>query len=361
MKKSETFYCTEGSSDKIYTVCFVETDGQFRVYGMGGRRGGSLTEYKKYDGPDQSKAEKAYAAEIKKRYAKGYHPGEDSAQMNPTTHTTPPPMVDEYRPMLLNSIDKSLVDKLLNDSDWILEKKEDGVHGLIFVGNGAVAAYSRKKLPVTLSGAAAATLAKHFPLTILDGEVIGEHVVLFDILAGSGIDLRSSSCHARLELLTARFNGETGLSTYDNSDAAWVYLIRSACGTEAKKALLAELYADGAEGAVFKRLSSPYTAGRPSSGGDALKFKFKATCSLQVIAVGTNGKDSVDVALASGRQVSSVSTIGKTVPPIGSIIEVEYLYAHRNGGLIQPIYLNKIRTDVDVDGDDDLQYKGEER
>jgi len=82
--------------------------------------------------------------------------------------------------------------------------------------------------------------------------------------------------------------------------------------------------------------------------------------SAAVHAIGTKGKASVDVELADGRHVASVSTIGRPVPAVGSVIDVEYLYAYPNGGLVQPVY-KSIRTDVGPDGPDKLQYKGEER
>src|SRR5690606_40593957 len=47
----------------------------------------------------------------------------------------------------------------------------------------------------------------------------------------------------------------------------------AAMGTSEKCALLDIVRLEGGEGIVFKRLDSTYEAGRPSSGGNALKHK----------------------------------------------------------------------------------------
>ena len=45
---------------------------------------------------------------------------------------------------------------------------------------------------------------------------------------------------------------------------------------------------------------------------------------------------------------------------VGTVIEVTYLYAFRGGSLVQAVYKG-IRSDVEADGAEQLQYKGEER
>lgn len=98
--------------------------------------------------------------------------------------------------------------------------------------------------------------------------------------------------------------------------------------------MYARLKAEGKEGIVFKRLTAPYTPGRPASGGDQFKFKFVDACTCVVLA--RNAKRSVEIGLIDdeGKQVSVGNcTIGpnRSAPGLGSLIEVRYLYAHRGG------------------------------
>jgi bifunctional non-homologous end joining protein LigD len=239
-----------------------------------------------------------------------------------------------------------------------MQEKADGVRAIGHVRGDEARAYSRVGLPVVITKACAEILVKLFggwvgEGCIIDMEVIGDNIVVFDLLDHHGMDLRVYSCKDRLRALKSKFpvgKRYTGI----------VRMIQTAYTEEDKREMLKALHSDGAEGAVFKQAAAPYSAGRPNSGGPALKLKFKATCSVRVTAIGTKGKASVDVALADGRQVASVSTIGRPVPKLGAVIEVEYLYAYREGGLVQPVY-KSIRTDVEPDTAESLQYKGEER
>jgi bifunctional non-homologous end joining protein LigD len=76
---------------------------------------------------------------------------------------------------------------------------------------------------------------------------------------------------------------------------------------------------------VFKRIFSPYTPGRPSTGGDQLKHKFHATVSA--VVSGINEKRSVEISLLHEQQ--GWITAGKVaipanqaMPPIGAVVEM---------------------------------------
>ena len=83
-------------------------------------------------------------------------------------------------------------------------------------------------------------------------------------------------------------------------------------------------------------------AGRPSSGGSQLKFKFYETASFVVTKL--NAKRSVSLILFDGAKVVGAGNV--TIPPNheipapGQVIECRYLYAFRESGCIyQPVYL----------------------
>jgi bifunctional non-homologous end joining protein LigD len=56
---------------------------------------------------------------------------------------------------------------------------------------------------------------------------------------------------------------------------------------EEKRAMFETLCLCGSEGVVFKEIDSPFSAGRPNSGGSQLKFKFVESASFVVTGVNT--------------------------------------------------------------------------
>jgi bifunctional non-homologous end joining protein LigD len=255
--------------------------------------------------------------------------------------------------MLLNSI--TAPEPFLKSDQWFMQEKADGVRALIHVSDTQARAFSRSDLTVSLTAASATSLVTHFAGCILDVEVIGSKVVVFDLLSHLGTDLRGYSMQDRLKALQSKF--PVGSAVLGGG----VEMILTARTEPEKRAMLAHLNAAGAEGAVFKLKSAAYKAGRPSKGGDALKLKFVASISCVVTAVGVDGKANVAVALADGTPIASVSTIGRPVPKVGDVIEVKYLYCLRNGRLVQPVYKTIREAGALPDGKDKLQFKNEAR
>ncbi len=172
-----------------------------------------------------------------------------------------------------------LTDARFSDSDWIFERKLDGVRCVAARTSDGVRLYSRNDLSlndrypevVTAVGAQAATRF------VLDGEVIafegaqtsfaalarrGQHSVpifyyVFDILWLEGHDVRRLPLLTRKRLLRAAiaFDDPLRLTTHRNTDGV---------------ALFTEACRKGWEGLIAKRALSPYTSTRSK---DWLKFK----------------------------------------------------------------------------------------
>ena len=102
---------------------------------------------------------------------------------------------------------------------------------------------------------------------------------------------------------------------------------------------------------MFKRKDSLYKPGRPASGGDHLKYKFTATCSV-IAGKQNTGRRSVEMWLYDGDDVENVGNVtiypNQEIPQQGDIIEVRYLYAFPGGSLFQPVFLG-VRDDVTHD------------
>ncbi|MDM8556367.1 hypothetical protein QUF75_16715, partial [Desulfococcaceae bacterium HSG7] len=129
-----------------------------------------------------------------------------------------------------------------------------------------------------------------------------------------------------------------------------VTVIETAKTQKEKQRLYDRLQASGAEGVVFKKHAASYTAGRPKSGGNQVKFKFYATASVVVTKI--NDKRSVAVGILAEERRVGVGNVtippNKDVPAVNSVIEVRYLYAYPGGSLYQPAYIG-VRDDVGVE------------
>ena len=189
---------------------------------------------------------------------------------------------------------------------------------------------------------------------ILDGEDVDCMEWAFDLLKRGDDDLRKLPYRERLgqldEVIRFYFDG-TGIR-----------MVRFAEGTKAKQALFAVLKEEGAEGVVFKNQNAIYTPGRPASGGDQLKYKFYETASVLVSQ--QNSQRSVAMQLFDGKDWIDVGNVtipaNHSIPPVGAVIEVRYLYAYLGGSIYQPVYLGE-RDDVDKDECtlDQLEYKAQ--
>lgn len=354
MKKISLFY-KEGSSDKEYHVQVVQAPGSdlYLVKFQYGRRGSTLTDGCKTPSPlPLDKAEKIFADIVKKQMAKGYTEG---AEGTPYVGGDKQDRVTGMFPQLLNPIEECDVAQYLNNPAWGAQEKKDGKHIMVKAKASVVTASNRKGLQVGIPEPVAKSLMS-FEVE-LDGEMVGDVYHVFDCLSSDGKDFHASPYDTR-HLQLSGFVGMTAVKV--------VPLART---VEQKVALYEKLKKENKEGIVFKRLSSVYKPGRPSSGGDMLKHKFYATCSCMVVA-GRDGKRSIGLSLndVKGPRDISVVNVGnctvpanQPIPKVGDIVEIRYLYAYKGGSLYQPTLLG-IRDDLDqVACDmDQLKYKAEE-
>jgi len=356
----ETLYMSEGTTDKEYSIV-VELAGTGRatVTCFNGRRGGNQTEQVKTPQPVTIEEATKLAAKIRaEKIRKGYVPAE-VAGYTPSEAMAVAAELDskparrardskaDMAPQLCNAITAEEAEFYLDSPAWIMQQKHDGVRAIIHVDT-AVWTESRVGLPVAINAESVKALRAHFDDAILDAEIVNGVPVILDMLYYGRNDLRALTVSQRLDLLGSISN-------------VHLFIVQTARTPKEKRAALKILRKGGAEGVVLKRASAKYTPGRPHSGGDWLKWKFSASATLRVIAVGSKGKESIDVAASDGRKLASCSTIGKKVPRVGDFVEVEYLYAYRNGGIVQAVYTGIREDKTEADSADSLQYKGEKR
>lgn len=339
--ESKHLFYREGGSDKVYNVELLETpQKQYVVKFAYGRRGSTLSTGTKTASPTTfEKASAVYGKLIHEKMAKGYCEKEGAGVA--FSLGTFAPRKTEFLPQLLNDVDESRLEELINSPEWIAQEKMDGVRrGLIRKGTDVIGT-NKKGLSVEISDALTGAIlmagTKDF---ILDGEAIGDTVYVFDMPDPNLTLAERLGALDKLKL-----------------DGKILVKVPTAYTPQQKADLYAKILDEKGEGIVFKKIDSMYKSGRPNSGGDQLKFKFVASATCIVTSINTAGT-SIGIAVfdENGNPVpvgnTTVYANSDKVKP-GDFVEVKYLYYNPGGALFQPVLLGK-RDDV---GQEDCTLK----
>ncbi|MNR71502.1 ATP-dependent DNA ligase [compost metagenome] len=339
-----SLYYKDGRSNKEYHAQLQQKDAGWVVLFQYGPRGGTLTTGTKTKEPvDYEVAKKAYDKLVKEKVGKGYQPGEEGSAYVGTS------LEERFTgivPQLLNPIDEAGAQALITDPDWVMQEKHDGHRRLVQMTSEQLLGINRKGLVTGLPEAVALelkSLETHAPF-VLDGELVGEELFLFDILEWEGQDLRGAEYGYRLAMLSM-------VGDYlKKADAEAVTVSPTEGSEEGKRKLYEAIRAAGREGLVFKRVTSQYVPGRPNSGGNQLKRKFVHSASVLVAARNpTKRSVSIQVLDADFKKVDVGNVTipaNYDIPAVGAIVELEYLYAYEGGSLYQPQYKG-VRDDLD--------------
>ncbi|HPY31426.1 MAG TPA: WGR domain-containing protein [Verrucomicrobiota bacterium] len=333
-----TLYYREGTSDKVYQAAIEPAgDGLYAVTFAYGRRGGTLNTGRKTNRPvSYGEAKSIFDRLVRAKLAKGYTPGADGT---PYVGGNGDQQPSGYRPQLLNPIDATEVQRLLQDNVHVAQEKFDGRRLLLRKAGAAIDGINRKGLVVGLPEPVFQAFRRFPGDCVLDGESVGDVFHAFDLLIHDGQDIRTRQYQNRLTAL---------INLLASVQQRAIRFTETAFTPEQKMRLHARLQVAGKEGIVFKRWDAPYTPGRPNSGGPQLKHKFYATLSAVVSRI--NAQRSVEIRLCGkdGWHPAGNVTIppNHRIPAIGCVIEVRYLYATDAGILYQPTYLGE-RADVE--------------
>ena len=331
-----TLYYKEGSSDKVYQ-CQIEPAGErFVVNFAYGRRGSTLNTGTKTNVPvDYEDAKRIFDKLVKEKTAKGYSEGENGT---PCPHCEQQP--SGILPQLLNPIEERQVLDLMQDDSWCMQEKQDGRRLIVRKRGQDIIGINKKGNTVGLA-LPLFDVVKEFDADVtIDGESIGDNLFAFDLLELDGVDIRSWPYRERLAALMNLLFGV---------QQRMIKFVETAFTTDQKLAMVDRLKKGRREGIVFKQLHSAYTTGRPNSGGSQLKHKFVATLSAVVAKV--NAKRSVELQLIGQdgwvRCGNVTIPANHKIPQPGQVVEVRFLYAFKESGvLFQPVYLGP-RDDVD--------------
>jgi len=250
-------------------------------------------------------------------------------------------------PQLLTPIEESEVESYLTNMEFGCQEKKDGKHLTLQIIDGQLIVRNKKGIACDCAPDFEMSLRAVGHDLLIDGEQIGNKFWVWDILEFDGKNLRDWSYLSRYMKLSKLNFGSA------------IQVLKLAISEEEKRALYLQLKTSGKEGIVFKKLSGHFSSGK---GLDQLKFKFYSECSVIVVA-GREGRASIGMELINEhgqREFVGYCSCNRN-PPIGSIVEVKYLYAYRGGCLYQPAF-KEIRDDVDLNEctTAQLKYKSEE-
>lgn len=332
-----TLYYREGSSDKIYQVSLESTGDRFVVNFAYGRRGSTLSTGTKTSAPvDLERARTIFEKLIREKTAKGYNPGESGTPYQHTEHAN---RARSLVPMLLNAIEADEAAQLLQNPAWCMQEKFDGHRLLIEKAGDKIVGCNRRGLAISLPVPFIRDVARIQRDLVLDGESVDDTFHVFDLLELDGEDLRARPLKQRLLEL---------INVLASAQCPSLSMIHTTFSTGDKTRLFEEIQLGRREGVVFKRIDARYTPGRPNSGGTALKHKFTATVSAVVDRHNAQRSVALKLLGKQGWLPAGNVTIpsNQQLPQPGDIVEVRYLYAFPESGvLFQPVCLG-IRTDV---------------
>ena len=345
--KEVTLYFTEGKSDKVYQVRLFESEAGFSVSYANAKRGMALNHKVKNQEPLTSEsALKLFESTIAVKVKGGY-----------TTDTSGTPFAgvdmegtafedrnivqteaehSGISPQLLTQVDYEEALRLCADPNYIAQQKHDGerrpierstdVKGLNKKG------FYTALTPSVLKSAEAISSDSY----LIDCEDMGEIAWAFDLLEHNGENISLRPYHERYELLQNLVGEQEHIK-----------VVETAFTTQEKRDLMCRINDKNLEGIVFKRVDETYSAGR---GGDQFKYKFFDEISVIVESI-SKTKRSVGMAVMDKGKMISVGKVtipvNINIPEVGSIIEVKYLYAYKDGAMFTTSYL-KPRNDVDA-------------
>lgn len=336
-----TLYKTEGSADKVYGLAIEEADdapGLYLLTYMNGRRGSTMRKNRKLELPVTLEAATLEFNKVERAKMKdGYTPAQSGQ-----AYTSSPDAgrVSGVRPMLPADLPKGhqahgLKTLLANDDFGLQEKIYGENRGLVITADG-VQGINKNGLFTDIPESWTKQFIDLAP-AVLFGEQVGDIFHAFDMIELDGVDYRKVSFEERFEALSKRSLAMA---------APNMRLVHLTCGPNNKRKRLREIDEAKGEGVVFKRLGATFEPGKNSN---SYRHKFREGMTCFVLAC--NVQRSVAIGAKDPKTGEMVSLGNVTIPSnapvprVNDLVEVEYLYRHEDGGLMEPTF-EGLRTDV---------------
>lgn len=361
-ERSTYLFMTQGSSDKQYNVHLRQKEDGWIVDFENGRRGKPLRSGTKTKDPIDFETAQATFDKLVKTKKSGGYTEEESGMVFAGTEQAGD--VTGFQPQLLNEVTQEEAEALGDTGHYWIQTKHDGERrGTLCTTQDFIHSNRRGlRVGVAQSVQDALEALKNSGLAEfeIDCEDMSDHLVVFDVLMFDGEDIRELPFETRANMLIALrdLTVQEGLDNIIKVDVP----VKAANANDVRQAIL-KSRADGEEGITLKDGREPATAGRPASGGPALKLKNwdNATCR---VASASGTKRSIGLELHDNgdwRKVGNCTLPGNhDFPEVGSLVEIRYLYAYKDGSLFQPTYRGP-RTDLEENAASiqQLKYKRE--
>jgi bifunctional non-homologous end joining protein LigD len=252
-----------------------------------------------------------------------------------------------FAPMLATTPKHVTAEQLLGDDAWAMDVKADGDRCAVVVDEGTVTTFGRnaQRLTRPLPHAVRKQLTTCLDSGryILDGEVVGDMLYLFDLVT-VGDKLAG-------ELLGPWHPWDVRRATLDTLLATWpsdgpIRGVPYAIGAKAKLALVEKVVTGRGEGVLAKRIDSLYREGARSR--DWVKVKRHHEIDCVVMWLGTE-KRNMGVGCYEDGKLIEVAEVGRLTADgarceVGSVVAVRCLYSTEANRLVQPT-LPRLRTD----------------
>jgi bifunctional non-homologous end joining protein LigD len=344
--RSISLYSDANGSDKVYNVQIVKEGDGFLVNFQNGARLGRMAGGSKTPAPvDMAKAEKKFDALVKEKMngSSRYRPNPFVEDADNATAAYVAPVSSKVASgaatMMLSEVkDEDHRQALLNDRNFVVEEKYDGVYTKAIVKDGVVTGSNKKGFVVGVYEVLQNALAGAGKTFTIDAEQVGDHLYVFECPGVNG-GVPKSTYQQRKDALE-------GLGIEGSN----IHIVRSS-GTDraSKLAKIEEVRARGGEGVVFKDLRAPYEDGISKN---VIKDKFTASATLVVLEHNTTVRSIVTGATdANGTMVRMKSvTVAPSapMPAVGAIIEVKYLYAAPGTHALQQPSYKGLRPEQDL-------------
>jgi bifunctional non-homologous end joining protein LigD len=334
--RSTTLYCREGSSDKEYQLWLEQSGDGYLVNFAFGRRGASLKQGTKTQTPvSYEAAEKIYDKLLREKTSKGYTEAESGMRYVGTDLAERDSGLAPQLPTAILPKDVSAYEK---NPYWVAQEKYDGENRMIIIENGTITGVNRRGLTCPVPEHwNAQDIVHDTGRTVLCGEDMGAHLVVFDMVEYNGKCIRNN-------MFTERHAAILGAVMHNIPE--WLKIAPVAHTEEEKRSLLQRMIEEEGEGIVYKRKDASFDAGRSPN---ALKHKIQESSTFEVVKV----NDQRSVAIALYDENSALIPMGNVtvpanypIPEVGALVEVEYMYRFEDGALMQPKYKGE-RSDVE--------------
>jgi bifunctional non-homologous end joining protein LigD len=263
-------------------------------------------------------------------------------------------LADAVGVQLLTPCDVSLVGQLIEAPDWAAQPKYDGDRMVIHRDGRHVWGQNRRQEIRPLAPPIREAIQALPPGdVVLDGELVGGQFLAFDALYHGDMDLRTFTFAGRwqhlLQLVPERGVVQRALTVWERRE---------------KEHLFQVLADAGQEGIVFRRRDAKYVVGRQPT---AYKCKYWKTLTGLVLAHNAtrqawavaplpyeledmHGRGSIQVGLIDGTRIINTGDVtvpgSRTVPPLGSLVEIRYIYAFPESKQLFHSTLLRVRTDL---------------